>query len=192
VDFTVNARMQNSLTVQGGVATGKQTTDNCEIRAALPESTFPFGAPTPDDYCHVTQGLQTQLKLLGTYLVPKVDVQLAATFQNNPGPLIPANYFVPAANIVGLGRPLSNGSPTVLYNLLVPNSLYGDRTTQLDIRMSKLFRMKTSRVSINFDLANLLNRNDILGVTTTYGAAWQTPTTILDPRLFKLGVQFDF
>jgi len=192
VDFTMNARMRNGLTVQGGVATGKQTTDNCEIRAALPESTFPFGAPTPDDYCHVTQGLQTQLKLLGTYLIPKVDVQLAATFQNNPGPLIPANYFVPAGNIVGLGRPLSNGSPTVLYNLLVPNSLYGDRTTQLDIRMSKLFRMKTSRVSINFDLANLLNRNDILGVTTTYGAAWQTPTTILDPRLFKLGVQFDF
>ena len=92
----------------------------------------------------------------------------------------------------GLGRPLSNGSPTVLYNLLVPNTLYGDRTTQLDIRMSKLFRMKTSRISVNFDLANLLNRNDILGVTTTYGAAWQTPTTILDPRLFKLGVQYDF
>ena len=51
---------------------------------------------------------------------------------------------------------------------------------------------RRKRVSINFDLANLLNRNDILGVTTTYGAAWQTPTTILDPRLFKLGVQFDF
>jgi hypothetical protein len=47
-------------------------------------------------------------------------------------------------------------------------------------------------VSINFDLANVLNRNDILGVSTTYGAAWQTPTAILDPRLFKLGVQFDF
>ena len=49
-----------------------------------------------------------------------------------------------------------------------------------------------TRLSINFDLANLLNRNDILGVTTAYGAAWQTPTGILDPRLFKLGVQFDF
>ena len=56
VDFTVNARMANGLTVQGGVATGKQVTDNCEIRAALPESTFPFGAPTPDDYCHVDAG----------------------------------------------------------------------------------------------------------------------------------------
>jgi hypothetical protein len=58
--------------------------------------------------------------------------------------------------------------------------------------MSKIFRMGPRRASINFDLANILNRNDILGVTTTYGAAWQTPTTILDPRLFKLGVQYDF
>ena len=74
----------------------------------------------------------------------------------------------------------------------MPNTLYGERITQLDLRMSKIFRMGTSRVSVNFDLANLLNRNDILGVTTTYGAAWQTPTAILDPRLFKLGVQFDF
>jgi len=192
VDFTVNARLQNGLTVQGGLATGRQVTDNCEIRAALPESTFPFGAPTPDDYCHVEQGLQTQVKFLGTYLVPKVDVQVAATFQNNPGPLYSATYFVPAANITGLGRPLSSGAPTVSYNLIEPNRTFGDRVTQLDIRMSKIFRMSTSRVAINFDLANLLNRNDILGVSTTYGAAWLTPTAILDPRLFKLGVQFDF
>jgi len=47
-------------------------------------------------------------------------------------------------------------------------------------------------VSLNFDLANILNRNDILGVSQVYGAAWQTPQAIIDPRLFKLGVQFDF
>ena len=193
VDVTVNARMANGVTVQGGFATGKQMTDNCEIRAALPETTIVFGAPTPDDYCHVTQGFQNQWKFLGTYLIPKIDVQFAATFQNNPGPNIGANFFVPAANISGLGRPLSSGAPTVFYNLLYPNSLYGERVTQLDLRMSKIFRLGgTQRVQLNFDLANLLNRNDILGVTTTYGAAWQTPTAILDPRLFKLGVQYDF
>jgi hypothetical protein len=186
VDFTLNARMQSGLTVQGGVSTGKQTTDNCDLRNALPEI-----APT-NPYCHVTQGLQTQLKFLGTYLIPRVDVQVAATFQNNPGPNISAAFNMPVAQISGLGRPLASGSGIVNYNLLEPNSFYGPRTTQLDIRMSKILRMSGKRVSINFDLANLLNRNDILGVTTTYGSAWQTPTTILDPRLFKIGAQFDF
>ena len=52
--------------------------------------------------------------------------------------------------------------------------------------MSKLFRVGTKRVAANFDLANLLNRNDILGVTTTYGAAWQTPTTILDRKTISI------
>ena len=186
VDVTVNARLQNGLVLQGGVATGSSTTDNCEIRAALPEN-----SPT-NPYCHVEDPMLTQVKFLTTYLVPRVDVQVAATLQNNPGPVINATYPVPVANIVGLGRPLSSGAVNVSYNLIEPNSLYGERVTQLDLRMSKIFRMNRTRLSINFDLANVLNRNDILGVSTTYGAAWQTPTAIIDPRLFKLGVQLNF
>jgi len=190
VDITVNARLAAGLRLQGGYATGRQTTDNCEIRRALPEIT---ATVANNPYCHVTQPFQQQVKFLTTYLVPKIDVNLAATFQNNPAYVIAANYPTPVSNIVGLGRPLSSGAPTVTYNLLVPNTLYGNRVTQLDLRMSKLFRMGGgTRASLNFDLANILNRNDILGVSQVYGAAWQTPQAIIDPRLFKLGVQFDF
>ena len=192
VDITANARLQNGLVVQGGVATGKQTTDNCEIVAQQPEVTLPaFGGPT-NPYCHVEQPWLTQVKLFATYLIPKIEVNVAGTFQNNPGPVIPANYAVPVANST-LGRPLASGLTTVTYNLLNPNSLYGDRVTQFDLRFSKVIRTGAgSRVSINFDMANALNRNDILGVSGTYGAAWQTPQGILDPRLYKLGVQFDY
>jgi hypothetical protein len=191
VDVTINARLTSGLRLQGGYATGKQTTDNCEIRRALPEIATPALANNP--YCHVTQPFQQQLKFLTTYLVPRVDVNVAATFQNNPGYVIPATFPNPASNIVGLGRPLSSGVATISYNLLEPNTRYGKRVTQLDLRMSKIFRTPgASRVSVNFDLANVLNRNDILGVSTIYGAAWQTPQAIIDPRLFKLGVQFDF
>ena len=35
---------------------------------------------------HVTEAFQTQFKLLGTYLVPKIDVQFGVTFQSAPGP----------------------------------------------------------------------------------------------------------
>ena len=37
VDVTVNARLRNGLTLQGGVSTGKTMEDNCEIVAKLPE-----------------------------------------------------------------------------------------------------------------------------------------------------------
>ena len=36
-DISVNARLQNGLTLQGGVGTGKQIEDNCEVVAKLPE-----------------------------------------------------------------------------------------------------------------------------------------------------------
>ena len=36
-DVSINARLQNGLVLQGGIGTGKQVEDNCEIVAKLPE-----------------------------------------------------------------------------------------------------------------------------------------------------------
>ena len=38
MDVNVNARLRGGLTVQGGTSTGRLVTDNCEIRAKLPET----------------------------------------------------------------------------------------------------------------------------------------------------------
>ena len=47
VNITVNARLQNGLLLQGGVGTGRQVTNDCEVVDDLPEMlhTF-FGDPT--------------------------------------------------------------------------------------------------------------------------------------------------
>jgi len=44
---------------------------------------------------------------------------------------------------------------------------------------------------INFDLYNALNGNPVRSVNSAY-TAWLTPTAILDARLFKISVQYDF
>jgi hypothetical protein len=41
------------------------------------------------------------------------------------------------------------------------------------------------------DIFNLLNSSGILAQNNTYGAAWQSPTQILQGRLIKLGMQLD-
>jgi len=38
----------------------------------------------------------------------------------------------------------------------------------------------------------MLNANSVIGENFTYGTTWRQPTSILIPRLFKIGVQFDF
>ena len=39
--FNISARPRNGLVFQGGVNTGTTRTDNCEVRALLPEETTP-------------------------------------------------------------------------------------------------------------------------------------------------------
>ena len=72
VDFTVDARLRNSLTVQGGFSTGRTVTDNCEIAAQVPESLFSvtsFGVAntswSPAQNCHLETPFLTQFRGLG-------------------------------------------------------------------------------------------------------------------------------
>jgi hypothetical protein len=43
-----------------------------------------------------------------------------------------------------------------------------------------------------FDIYNVFNAATILGVNTTYGATWLTPTSVLGGRLLKFGTQINF
>jgi hypothetical protein len=189
VDVTLNVRLKRDLLVQGGVSTGRTSTDNCAILAAVPEIN-----PVIRPYCHVDTKLmgQTQMKLLGTYTVPKVDVRFAATYQNVPGVQIAANYNAPNAAVQpSLGRPLSGGAANVTVNLVAPGTMYGERANQLDLRISKLLKFGSTRTNVNLDFANVLNANPVLALNNNF-AVWQTPQRIMDPRLVKISVQFDF
>jgi hypothetical protein len=186
MDFTVNARPGRGVLLQGGVSTGRTSTDSCEIRTALPET----AALNP--FCHVDTNFLTQIKLLGTYTVPKVDVLFSSTFQSLPGPQVTANY-VAANGLIqpSLGRPLSGGAANATINIVEPGTMYGQRLNQLDLRIGKVLRFNRSRTSVNFDLYNALNGSAITSQNNAY-AAWQVPLSILDARLFKISVQFDF
>jgi hypothetical protein len=190
-DLTVNARPGNGIVLQGGLSTGRTSLDNCDLRAKLPEITLlAGGVAVPQQNCHSDTNFLTQYKFLGTYLLPKIDVQLAATFQSTPGPEVPANYTVTSGQTPTGTIPLSGGFRTVNVNLV--GKEYSEHINQLDFRVAKLFRFGRTRTSVNFDLANVLNSNMANGIFTFYGPRWQNPTGILDPRLFKLSASFDF
>jgi hypothetical protein len=186
VDITMEARPRDGMFLRGGLSTGRRTTDTCELREKLPEL-----APT-NSFCRTQGSFLTHVKLMGTYLVPKIDVLLAAAFQNLPGPEILANTIYTNAQVQGsLGRPLSAGAANVTVNVVDPGTMYGERLTQLDLRLSKILRFSGRRTAVNLDIYNVFNGNAIRSVNNNY-AAWQRPTNILDARLFKLSAQFDF
>jgi hypothetical protein len=184
IDVTVDARLGNGVILQGGVSTGRTSTDNCDVMTKVDNPSRRF--------CHVDTKFLTQTKLLGVYRIPKIDLSTAATFQSTPGPQIAANYNTPNSLVQpSLGRPLSGGAANVTVNLVEPGTMYGEWTNQLDLRFSRPFAFSGVRTTVNLDLYNALNSNDVRSLNNNY-AVWLTPTAILSGRLTRFSVQVDF
>jgi hypothetical protein len=205
VDVNLNARMKNGLTLQGGTSTGRRLTDACDARAAVPErasSTAIVAAgglvsSVTNPYCRVVEPYRTSATGLASYAIPKVGVQASLTWQSNPGPEIAANYVASNAVIAAgpqpLGRNLSGGA-NVTVNLIQPGTLYGPRRNNFDLRLSKIQRFGTKRLTVSVDGYNLTNTDVVLAFNNGFvpGGTWLTPTRIASPRYMKVGAQFDF
>jgi hypothetical protein len=211
VDLTASIRMARVL-VQGGVDLRRDIEDTCGILTGdHPAGTqFPFsgaGAGTittsPETsifqdgsrYCDRDSGFRPDIKFSGSYELPWWGLQTSATYQNASGPTITSTWAVPNALIVpSLGRNLSAGSTaTKTINIIQPNTVFGDRLNQIDMRLSKKFELgAAARFAVNFDVYNVTNSNWIIGYTPTFGPNFERPTQVLAPRLFKVGGSFDF
>jgi len=191
-----SARLADGLLLQAGLDKGTLTQDVCEIRAKVPEWTItdvlgPYAGPTTP-YCHTEQP-QTQFKMLGSYTIPRVELQVSGTLQSLPGPEIFANYVATNAQVVPtLGRNLAAGAgATVTVNLVKPGTMYGPRLNQLDLRIGRALHVGRTRTTLNLDVYNALNVDTALTMNNAY-ASWQRPQSIILARFAKLGLQFDF
>jgi hypothetical protein len=202
-DVTASARPRNGLTFQGGFSGGQTVLDTCQIRAQLPET-----APL-NPYCHIASGFIPQFKGIASYTVPRVDVQVSATFTSKPGiqvningtptgvvgGSIGANYTVANAVVAqSLGRSLAGNAPNATVNLITPGTMYGDRVNELDLRIAKVLRFGRTKTLLGVDLYNALNSSAVLSYNQSFiaGGSWLIPTSVLSARFAKISAQFDF
>jgi hypothetical protein len=200
VDLTITARPRPGLTFQGGTSSGWTTTDVCDIVDDVPEVLFAAKNLTvdnanvwlPESFCRQQSKVLTEFKMLGSYTVPRVDVQVAATVQSVPGPHMVANYVATNAIVQpSLGRPLSGSAANVQVNIVEPGTMYGDRSNQLQLRLAKVLRFGGRRATASVDIYNVLNSNTVLLVSPAFGT-WQRPQSIPNPRWAKIVLQYDF
>ena len=208
-DLTANLRMSNGVTLQGGLRPGQQKTDYCDVqdpakagdKALVEMLAVGVGAPatpTSANTCHMEQNWLPQVKFLGSYTIPKIDVQLGGSFQSIPG----IEYGFLAAPNTDLARPVSQGGlgrlPTggiaagiTNLNIIQPGGTYGPRFNQVDLRLGKNIRMGSRRAQISLDMFNILNSDTISNASSTY-TTWLAPLAVVAPRLFKVTTTFDF
>ena len=197
VDFTMNAKFGKGGIFQGGMATGRTTTNNCyaNTRPDLTPAGYAAGTPRNADFCKIAPPLsaQTQVKFSASYPLPG-KISVAAVYQHLPG-------FNPTAQVVytnaqiapALGRNLAAGAAgTALINTLPAGQLYEQRLNQVDLRFTKALTFGRAKVQAKFDAYNLLNDSTILLGVSRFGPTWRNPSQFLAPRIFKLGAQLDF
>ena len=74
-----------------------------------------------------------------------------------------------------------------------PNSVYGDRFSQLDLAVRKTFSLGAARLQTAFDLYNALNGNSIQNVNTAYTpTGWLKPQQFLDARVARVTASIQF
>jgi hypothetical protein len=199
IDASLNVRMPKGITLAGGTNTERFKSDFCYAQhdpSLTPSSLTSIVVQSGRslDACDLTMPWQTQFKFYVVYPLPKWDIDLSAAFQNAPGAEITASYTATNAQIApSLGRNLSagaNGTATV--QLIPPGTVFGDRFSQLDFRLTKRLKIMGADVQGMFDLYNVLNANTILAFNTTYGPAWLSPTNMMTGRLAKVGFQIRF
>ena len=189
VDVTVAARLENGFTAQGGISTGRRSMNRCDIYSQLPEmllgvtdSGTNLGNDNnnvwlPAQWCDQAEPFLTNVRFLGTYILPRVDVLVSATYQSSPGPLVAANFVATNVYLAGnstLGRVLAGAQPNMTINMVEPGSLFVERLNQLDFRVGKIIRYGRTRSTINLDIFNALNTDAIRAINNAY-ASWIGP-----------------
>jgi hypothetical protein len=202
----VNARLASGPQLQGGFNIGQSARNECDVVSQIPESLTVFGFRTPEQFCDIASGWKVSVGGLASYVVPRLDVLVSGTLQSRPfsGANFPgiasqslaANWLVFNAQVqAALGRPLAGGLQSTFVNVVEPGTLYGDRITQVDMKVSKILRFGGRRANIGVDFFNLFNTNAVYQYATTYvgnGATWLQPSSLVTARFAKLSVQFDF
>jgi hypothetical protein len=216
MEMTVNARMNNGLTLQGGFTTGGGVRDLCELAGKLPEIySQPASFLNQKDVaaCSISEPWLYAWRGLANYLVPKVDVQVSAIMRSQPnlaatndpasnGLSMSAFYFETRANIEAqLGRPVAGGVPLTTLDMVRLGDVYPDRLNTVDMRVAKVLRFGRFRANVGFDLYNLFNANTgvFTNATTGFNPNWGTdgstylrPNAILNPRYARFNATVDF
>jgi hypothetical protein len=198
--MNVSARPRNGMFLQGGFNTGRQNNDYCDVRNAIPEWTVILAQSPTNPWCDTSSGWVTRVTALGSYTVPKVDVQVSGTLRSDQGTQLAANWTAGTNATVGLNRPFAGlGSQTITVNLIEPGTLYGERVNQIDMRFAKVLRFGRTRSTVGVDLYNITNSNAVLTYIQTFSptvttgtAAWLRPTSVLQARFVKFSAQIDF
>jgi hypothetical protein len=194
VDFTVNARGRQGMSVAGGVSIGRSIANLCDVED-----------PNQLRFCDQSQydiPLRKTMKVNWSYPFP-YGVRVSGVFQTAdgfntaapPAPLLaqnPDNHLrLYTYNVTRTAVPALVQSQVTVF-LDEPGTSIMPRVTQLDLAASKTVQIRRVRLTPQVDVFNVLNANPVLTLRTAFGPTLGNPSTILSGRLVRFQVKYNF
>jgi len=192
--FAANGRLPRGIRLGGGLDVGRQVDDHC-ITVDVPNQ--------PNDITNVNLGgpfcrIETKwgdlldFRLRGSIPL-KGGFDASFIYRNTPGAEQSALVQVTSANVTFKNPARTTLTQAKTINLYAPNSVFGDRFTQLDVAVNKTFNIGWGRLRTALDIYNVLNSNSVQTVVTAYGTArWLRPAAFLDARLARVTASIQF
>ena len=185
IDANINARIRGG-TIFAGASWDRQIRIECE--QADPNNLrfcdqSEFGMP-----------YRTMVKVAGMYPLP-YGFELSGAFQSYPGGSqqvddnehwLDVDYNVTRTILPALVQ------SSVTIPLIQPGTKYLPRMNQLDVRVSRVFRVNRVRLRAQLDVFNATNSSAILDVGETFGPALDRVNQILPGRIVGLSARLDF
>jgi len=172
---SVESQAGSRLGLGGSVSTGRTVEDNC----------FVVNSPQQLLNCHLVIPFkaQTLVKVHASYPFPGKLVA-SGVLQNVSGISYGANWNAPNSAIApSLGRNLAACgtqavcAATATVPLIPYMTVFDPRRTQLDLRLSRLFSVGSTKLRLRADLDvyNVTNSSAILYANQTFGPQWKQP-----------------
>jgi hypothetical protein len=195
IDFTVNARGDNGLSVAGGLSLGRSISNLCDV-----------ADPNQLRFCDQSQyevPLRKTVKFTWAYPLP-YDIRFSGVFQTAdgfatgtpPAPLLgnqnPDNHLRLDTYQVTRAVVPTLTQANVSVFLDEPGTTVMPRVTQLDLAFSKVVSIGRVRLTPQVDVFNTLNSNAELTLVTVYGPRLASPNTILPGRLVRFQLKYLF
>jgi hypothetical protein len=120
-------------------------------------------------------------KIIGQYVLP-FDIALSGSYKLTQG----RNY----GRTIAVSLP-NYGTETIRIEPVTARR--APNTHILDFRLGKKFNVyRAARVEVMLDVFNILNQSTVMTFRTTTGARFKEISALLDPRIFRFGIRFDF
>ena len=203
-ELSFNARLPNGGTFFGGWTTERTVFDTCQqfedrrfeertifegfAFTGLPQASYLFCDETQYDI-----PFRHEYKLAGAYPLP-LGIQASMAFQSFAGIEHRRIWTVPTSAFTAVGAVRTR---SVVTQLDEPGTRYLDRWNTLDVGFSKRFTIGRHQLEGLANIYNLNNSSVILLENREFGSSvaapgQQRPTRVMQPRMFRLGLQWKF